>query len=209
MEEAAERVLAEFEIREETERKVKANLSPAENASRYDQFLHAIGRPAAQLLDLLIRETRPKTILELGCSYGYSTIWLAAAARAVGGRVISLELHSCKVESARAALARAGLDDQVEIRLGDAREIIPTLSGPFDFVLLDLCKDHYVACFDLFSPKLSPGALVIADNMLSPPGWRPQATRYRAHVHAIQGIESVLLPVGGGLEVSRFAPDGP
>ncbi len=91
----------------------------------------------------------------------------------------------------------------VEFKLGDARESIAALSGPFDFVLLDLWKDLYIPCFDLFYPKLGSGAMIVADNMLFPEFSRADAAEYRNHVRAKTDVQSVLLPVGSGIELSR------
>jgi predicted O-methyltransferase YrrM len=144
-----------------------------------------------------------RTILEVGTSYGYSTLWLAAAARATGGKVISLELVLAKVEYARGAVAAAGLEHHVEFRVGDARASLRELRGPFDLVLLDVWKEHYISCFELFRTTLGERACVIADNMLSPASTRHEADAYRAHVRNTGAFDSVLLPLGSGLEISR------
>ena len=108
-----------------------------------------------------------------------------------------------KQEYARAALSRAGLAEFAEFKLGDAREPLAALPGPIDFVLLDLWKDLYIPCFDLFYPKLGSGAMVVADNMIFPEFSRRDAEDYRKHVRAKADLQSVLLPVGSGIEVSR------
>ncbi len=74
----------------------------------------------------------------------------------------------------------------------------------FDFVLIDAWKDVYIACFDALYPKLKHGAFVAADNMLYPQNAVESASRYRQHVQAKPGMESVLIPVGSGIELSRF-----
>ncbi|MGH9717263.1 MAG: O-methyltransferase [Candidatus Acidiferrales bacterium] len=204
MDHAVEAVLSEYEERERAENKIKREISFDDDHSRRDEFLLSVGRSSAQLLSILAKGAKPKTILEVGGSYGYSTVWLAEAAQSVGGKLISLEIHKYKQDYARDAIAKTGLSGVVDFRLGDARESIAALPGPFDFVLLDLWKDLYIACFDLFSPKLSPGAFIVADNITYPEVSRPQALQYRAHVRSKPGFDSVLLPVGGGLEVSRF-----
>ena len=161
------------------------------------------GAPGA-LLNLLIKEAGARRILEVGSSFGYSTIWLAAAARAVHGKVISLELKAAKTEYATAQLTRAGLADFVEFRVGDALTTLAELPGPFDLVLIDLWKNLYVPVFELLHPKLAPGALVIADNMIEPASARPHAQAYRHAVHCARDMSSVLLPVGNGIELSRY-----
>jgi predicted O-methyltransferase YrrM len=197
-------VIEEYEARAERERQLFESLKPAEAMQRRDEMLLDVGRPAALLLNLLIREGGLKRILEVGSSYGYSTHWLAQGARAVGGRVISLELAAAKTEYARERLQRTGLAECVEFRIGDARQSLAALAGPFDLVLIDLWKDLYVPVFDLLHPKLAPGAIVVADNMLYPPGARADAEAYRARVRSAAGMSSVLLTIGNGLEVSRY-----
>jgi len=207
MDRAVETILEELEKREEVERKVRRQLTFDEEQVRQDEFLLSLGRASAQLMYIIAVGAKPKTILEIGGSYGYSTLWLADAARAVGGKLITLEIHPTKQQHARATIAKAGLADYVDFRLGDALTTLAALSGPIDFVLLDLWKDLYIPCFDLFYPRLSPGAFVIADNMIFPEEQRQRAALYRAHVRTKKLVDSVLLPVGGGLELSRFVPD--
>jgi len=171
---------------------------------RLDEFLLPVGRAAGTLINLIVKEGKARRILEVGASYGYSTIWLAEAARAVGGRVISLELRPAKTEYARAQLVQAQLEDFVEFRVGDALASLAQLPGPFDFALIDLWKDRYVPVFEQLYPKLAPGAVIVADNMLQPVSARAHAHAYRERVHAAPEMTSVLLAVGNGVEVSRY-----
>src|SRR5262249_41071646 len=145
-------------------------------------FLLPVGPATGELMNLLIREAKAKTILEIGTSYGYSTVWLAEAARATGGKGITLDVHAGEQDYARPAPGKAGLQSFVDFRLGDARESIAALQAPIDFVLLDLWKDLYIPCFDLFHPKLAPGAMVVADNMTLPESARANAEAYRRHI---------------------------
>jgi predicted O-methyltransferase YrrM len=202
MDEAAARVLAEYDARFVDETRQWQAVGTAELRRRRDEFLLAVGPDTAQLLHTLIRGAKAQSILELGTSYGYSTLWLADAARATDGKVISLELADYKAEYARNSLARANLSNRVDIRVGSALETLPLLSGPFDFVLIDLWKDLYVACLDLVYPKLAPGAFVVADNMIFPPEVHADAVRYQQRIRELE-FDSVLLPIGSGIEVSR------
>jgi len=195
-----ERVLADFERRAEEEQRRNLFAAPGANL---DDLLLSVGREAGMLLYLLASGGKSKRILELGTSYGYSTVWLAAAARATGGKVLSLELREFKIEHARQALTRAGLSTRVEFYAGDCLDTLKTLPGPFDFVLLDVWKDLYLPCFELVHPKLAPGGMIVADNMLLPDVVRPQAEAYRARVRAAGDMDSVLVEVGNGIEISR------
>ena len=195
-----EAVLSEYERRaaDEEARQTAGEQIPL------DDLLLPIGRAAGTFLNLLIKEAKAKSILELGTSYGNSTIWLAEAAQQTGGRVISLDLAGYKQDHARQMLDRAGLAPFVEFRTGDALAELESMPGPFDFVLVDIWKDLYVPCLDRFYPKLSPGALIAADNMVHPAQSNEHAYRYRQAVRAKSGIESVLLTIGNGIELSRY-----
>jgi predicted O-methyltransferase YrrM len=193
-----ERVLADFERRAEDEQ--RRTLHPGSNL---DELLLSVGRDVGTLLYLLSSGAQARRILELGSSYGYSTVWLAAAARATGGKVTSLELKEFKIEHARQALTRAGLSTRVEFHQGDCLDTLKALPGPFDFVLLDVWKDLYLPCFELVHAKLAPGAVIVADNMSLPVSARPQAEAYRARVRQAGDMDSVTLEIGNGVEISR------
>ena len=203
MDQAVRRVLDEYEVRSQVEEKRWNELEPNQFVEERDKFLLAVGPATGQLINLLVKESKSKVILEIGTSYGYSTVWLAEAARATGGHVITLELHADKQRYAREQLSQAGLADLVDFRLGDAKESLSKLDRNVDFVLLDLWKDLYIPCFDIFHPRLNPGALVVADDMLYPEISRRHASGYRKHVRSQGDMQSLLLPVGSGLEVSR------
>jgi predicted O-methyltransferase YrrM len=204
MDEQVQAVLAEYDKRGAEEWSLRKHMSEDEWMGHRDDFLISIGRHTGQLLNILIKGAKARNILEIGTSYGHSTVWLAEAARATEGKVITIDEKANKQDYARRMIAKASLAAQVEFRLGDARAMIASLAGPFDFVLLDLWKDLYIPCFDLFYPKLSNGALVAADNMINPESSRPEALAYRRHVRSKPHIDSILLTVGSGIELSRF-----
>jgi predicted O-methyltransferase YrrM len=137
-----------------------------------------------------------KRILEIGGSSGISTIALAEAARRSGGRLTSIEIEPRRQDEAKRTLLEVGLADCVEFLLGDAGALLPR-TGTMDFVLIDCEKDDYARFLDLL--KLAPGAIVAADNILS-----HDLQSYVAHVRSKPGVESMTLPVGKGLEISRF-----
>lgn len=204
MDKAVESVLTEYDRRAAEEWKMRQQMPEDQEERQRDDFLLSIGPQTGRVLNTLIKGAKAQNILEIGTSYGHSTVWLAEAAHATGGRVLTIDCVRNKHEYARAMSAKAGLGKHVEFRLGDAREVIAGLPGPFDFVLLDLWKDLYIPCFDLFYPKLKPGAYVAADNMIHPEWSRADATLYRKHVHAKPDIDSVLLTIGSGIELSRL-----
>jgi len=202
MDEAVRRVLSEYEGRIAAETRLMQSVDVPQFIRRRDEFLLPIGPDTAQVLHILIKSAMARSILEVGTSYGYSTLWLADAARHTDGRVVSLELKDYKARYAREALTRAGLADRVTIHLGSALATLPELKGPFDFVLIDLWKDLYVDCLELVYPKLAPGAFVVADNMIYPEEVRADAENYRRRIRQLE-FDSVLLPIGSGIELSR------
>ena len=198
---AVQAVYTEYAARAEADRLRHAELG-ASGLSHRDEFLLPVGEEVGLLLHSLIIAHRPRRILELGTSYGYSTLFLADAARTVGASVITMELADYKQAYARERLERAGLAAQVEFRCGDAVAMIEADTGQFDFVLLDIWKDMYVPCFEALYPKLSEEAIVAADNMISPAGARPSVRQYRAAVRAKGDMQQVLLPAGQGVELA-------
>jgi predicted O-methyltransferase YrrM len=202
MDEAVRRVLTEYKTRIDAENLVFESDDIVNLMARRDEFLLPVGPDTGRVLNILIKSAKARSILELGTSYGYSTIWLAEAARETGGRVASLELADYKANYAREALGRAGLADHVDIHVGSAVETLPRLAGPYDFVLVDLWKELYVTCLDLVYPKLAHGAFVAADNMIYPEVSRADAERYQRRIRELE-FDSVLLPIGSGVELSR------
>src|SRR4051794_13268545 len=138
-------------------------------------------------------------VLEIGGSRGYSTIWLAAGVRHLGGRVLSLELDPRKCEAWRRNIADAGLADGAELIQGDAFENLPAIDDVFDIVFIDAEKDDYERLFELARGKVEPGGLFVADNVLS------HVDALGAYSRARQddpSLESVTVPLDRGLELS-------
>jgi predicted O-methyltransferase YrrM len=138
-------------------------------------------------------------VLELGGSRGYSSIWLAAGVRYLGGRVLSLEHDPTKADAWRRNVEEAGLTEWADLLEADAFELLPRIDDVFDVVFLDAEKDDYEELFRLAREKVEPGALVVADNVLSHPD--PLA-RYSAARQADPTLLSVTVPLDRGLELS-------
>ena len=170
-----------------------------------DRRLRAVGPETGRLINIVARSLPSPNILELGTSFGYSGIWLAEAARATGGRLITMEMHDYKSAYAHEMAVRAGLADYIDFQVGDAVQMIAELPSGLDFVLLDLWKDLYVPCLEAFYPKLNPRR-DHRRRQHAAPGKRRREALWPA-VRAKPGMTSVLLPVGSGLEISRFEPN--
>jgi caffeoyl-CoA O-methyltransferase len=138
-------------------------------------------------------------VLEIGGSRGYSTIWLTAGVRYLGGRVLSLEHDPQKIAAWRRNIEQAGVSDWADLVEGDAFDTLPAIDDVFDVVFLDAEKDDYEPLFGLARSKLEPGALVVADNVLSHEETLGAYSRAR---QADPTLESVTVPLDRGLELS-------
>jgi predicted O-methyltransferase YrrM len=138
-------------------------------------------------------------VLEIGGSRGYSSIWLAAGARVLGGRLLSLEHDPEKCRAWRANVVDAGLEEWAELVEGDAFATLSETEDVFDLVFLDAEKDDYEALFALARPLLEPGGLVVADNVLS---HAEALAPYSVSRQADPALSSVTVPLDRGLEIS-------
>ena len=183
-------VLARLEEEDRAER--EAGL-PAKSRSRQvepttGRFLFALAAAQAGI-----------EVLEIGGSRGYSSTWLAAGARVLGGRLVSLEHDPEKCAAWRRNIAEAGLEEWAELVEGDAFATLRQAEDVFDLVFLDAEKEDYEALFALARPLLEPGGLVVADNVLSHA--EPLAA-YSAARQADPALSSVTLPLDRGLELT-------
>ncbi|MFL5917516.1 MAG: O-methyltransferase [Gaiellaceae bacterium] len=183
-------VLARLEAEDAHERELGL---PAAERSR------AVARTTGQFLFSLVAPQTDCEVLEVGGSRGYSTIWLAAGVSHLGGRVLSLEHDPRKIADWRANIEAAGLTDWAELVEGDANETLPAIDDVFDVVFLDAEKEDYERLFQVARTKVEPGALVVADNVLSHEETLGAYSRAR---QADSTLESVTVPLDRGLELS-------
>jgi predicted O-methyltransferase YrrM len=175
--------------------------TPRERAELFGSLYIPVSPETGRLMYSLIRTGRPATVVEFGTSFGIATIHLAAAVRDNGaGRVISTELNVAKAQRSRDHLAEAGLADVVEVITGDALHTLADLAGSVGFVLLDGWKELYLDMLRVLEPRLSPGAMVVADDTES---FATALAGYLDYVRdEANGYVSVAFPVGDGVEVS-------
>ena len=142
-----------------------ASASAQERADAFSDFYLPVTPDAGRLLYSLVRASRPDTIVEFGMSLGISAIHLASAVRDNGsGRVVTTELSAAKVTKATQTFAATGLDDLITVLEGDALTTLADLDSEVQFVLLDGWKELYLPVLKLLEPRLSAGALIVADN---------------------------------------------
>lgn len=172
--------------------------------------LVALDPDKARLCYLLCRAAGANRVVEVGTSFGVSTIYLAAAVRenmdqtGRPGVVIGTEWEPTKAAAARGHLTEAGLNDIVEIREGDLRETLKDVGGLVDFVLMDVWVPMARPALDLLIPQLRPGATIICDNATS---FRRE---YRDYLDLVRnpaaGFQSITLSYKGGIELSVWLP---
>ena len=164
-----------------------------------EQRARQVARTTGQFLFAFVAPQTDCEVLEIGGSRGYSSIWLGAGVRYLGGRVLSLENDPAKVQAWRRNVAEAGLEDWCELIDGDALEVVPGIADVFDVVFLDAEKDQYEELFTKARTKLEPGAVVIADNVVSHEDVLGAYSRAR---QSDPTLESVTVPQDRGLELS-------
>ena len=188
-------------VRAVLERLEQEDASERERGLPPEQRARQVEPTTGRFLFSLVAPQTDCEVLELGGSRGYSSIWLAAGVRYLGGRLLSIEHDPAKVEAWYRNVEEAGLEEWAELREGNAFELLPRIDDVFDVVFLDAEKDDYEELFRLAREKVEPGALVVADNVLSHPD--PLA-RYSAARQADPTLVSVTLPLDRGLELSTI-----
>jgi predicted O-methyltransferase YrrM len=170
-----------------------------------NQRARQVARTTGQFLFAFVAPQTDCEVLEIGGSRGYSSIWLAAGVRHLGGRVLSLEHDAAKAEAWRSNVAEAGLEEWADLIEGDAFETLPAIDDVFDVVFLDAEKEQYEELFAHARKKLEPGAVVIADNVLS---HEDTLGAYSLARQSDPTLESVTVPLDRGLELSAVLRNG-
>ncbi len=169
---------------------------------RAENLMLDVGPEVGLFLNLLVRTTGATVVIEIGGSVGYSTIWLAEAVKANGGKLYSFEVNPLKQQEQKENLEAAGLSSVVELIAGQADEVIPKMELNLDLVLLDHWKELYVRDFEVCWSKLRTGGCIVADNILMPKKNADVIAKYLDCVHNQTDARSTLLPIGDGLEIT-------
>jgi len=156
------------------------------------------------LLRANVIKAKAKRALEIGTSNGYSSIWIALGCRRTGGHLTTLEIDARKVQLARENFRAARVDSLITIVHGDAREEIPKLQGPFEFVFIDAGKSDYIRYLDMVLPMVPPGGIIMAHNTRN---LRSQLLDFIERVQTDPQLQTVLVEPGpGGFSVSVKLP---
>ena len=186
-------------VRAVLERLEREDAAEREQGVPREQRARSVAPTTGRFLFALVAPQNACEVLEIGGSRGYSSVWLAAGVRMLGGRVLSLEHDPAKCEAWRRNVAEAGLDEWAELIEGDAYESLPAIEDVFDVIFLDAEKDDYEQLFALARGKVEPGGLIVADNVLSHEETLGAYSRAR---QSDPTLESVTVPLDRGLEVS-------
>jgi caffeoyl-CoA O-methyltransferase len=160
----------------------------------------AVSEEDGRFLRVLVATRGAKSILEIGAASGYSGIWLGLGARETGGRVVAIEYDPRRAHEAVDNIRKAGLSTVVRVVHGDAFKEIPRLEGTFDLVFLDAWKPDYKKFFDLVYPRLTPGGLFVAHNVVN------KKSEMEPFLSAVQNhpalYTTIVSPSGEGMSVS-------
>jgi predicted O-methyltransferase YrrM len=160
----------------------------------------AVSEEDGRFLRLMVATRGARSIVEIGAASGYSGIWLGLGARESGGKVVSIEYDPQRAREATANIAAAGLTDVVRVVHGDAFKEIPKLAGNFDLVFLDAWKPDYKKFFDLVYPRINPGGLFLAHNVIN------KKSEMEPFLQAVQGhrglFTTIVSPGSEGMLVS-------
>ncbi len=177
--------------------------------TRNSEKVLAIGRNTGIFYNILLQSMDAKKILEIGMSAGYSTIWFAdAISKKPDGKIITIDQDKKKIELAKRNFEEAGVSDFIEIRHGDAMEVLSNIidesnsAESFDFVFIDADKERYIQYFDAVLPLVKPGGLIGADNILFPERFQKFTNLYVKHLRKNPKISSVTIPIDNGEELS-------
>jgi caffeoyl-CoA O-methyltransferase len=181
-------------------RAVMASLEARDAQDRVDgtpqaRRLRQITPEVGQLLATLVIGAGARTIVEVGTSAGYSTLWLATGASHTGGRVVTFEVDPAKVDLARATFARAGVEDRVELRAEDGIAGLTAFDGSADLVFLDSEKDDYRRLLDPAIRALRRGGLLVADNLTS---HQADLADFREAALTDPRLAGLVVPIGRG-----------
>ncbi|HEY3379193.1 MAG TPA: class I SAM-dependent methyltransferase [Armatimonadota bacterium] len=178
-------------------------LRAVELQSRMHGGTPRIAREAGQFLNILVKASNVKNLLEVGVVDGYATLWLAEAASVTGGCITGIEDDVWQYDSAKDLLDRSPHASRIRLLQGEIMELLPVLEGPFDFVLLDANKGEMLHYLHILIEQISSGGLICCDKAMS---HAPALVDYLTFVHERPGLESVLVPIGEGIEVTYKSP---
>lgn len=196
---------------EEVQRYAEAHTTPPPDALRRlgeeteattESPQMSVGPNEGAFLRFLVSLMKPMRVLEIGVFTGWSGIEMARGLPE-GGSLLACDVNEETTAVARRYAEEMGVAERIDYRIGDAREILQGLDGPFGLVFIDAWKPDYVDYYELVLPKLAPDGLILADNTLGALDGNEGIARFNEHVLADERVESVLVPIRDGLTLIR------
>lgn len=163
------------------------------------QRLRQIPQKTGKFIALLAATAPEGTYLEIGTSGGYSTLWLALACKEIGRKLMTFEVLEEKARLARETFKVAGVDEVVELVIGDAREYLQNYRN-ISFCFLDAEKEDYYDCYEKVIPNMVSGGLLVADNAIS---HKDELKTMLERALNDERVDSVVVPIGRGELVCR------
>ena len=195
------KILEELELQSHLEKTRQVSIEPQ------DRML-AITKETGELFNMILHIKKAKTVLEIGTSTGYSTIWCAEAIKNQSGKVITIEQNISKIKRAKDNFRKANLDNFITILEGTAMQILTELklkkehNRYFDFVLIDADKENIIEYFDLILPMVSIGGIIVTDNMMYPEKYQESMKKLSEHIKKHPNLKTITSPIGNGEEIT-------
>jgi predicted O-methyltransferase YrrM len=202
-------------------RKISKVLDELEKKSQYElknfhkidhsKRMLAITKDTGVFYNTLLRATKPKKILEIGTSSGYSTLWFADAIMGQKSRIITIEENSNKIKIATKNFQKAGVSKIIQIKQGNAKQVLNEMLNEFkkaktkkyfDFVFIDADKEQYLFYFEVTLQMLKKDGIIAADNIIHPERFQKHIKKYLAHVRKKPDVQTVIIPIGNGQQMS-------
>ena len=201
MDNSISKILEELELQSHLEKTRQVSVESQ------DRML-AITKETGELFNMILHIKKAKTVLEIGTSTGYSTIWCAEAIKNQSGKIITIEQNISKIKRAKDNFRKAKLDNFITILEGTAMQILTELKlrkeydKYFDFVLIDADKENVIEYFDLILPMVSIGGIIVTDNMLYPEKYQESMKKLSEHIKKHPNLKTTTSPIGNGEEIT-------
>jgi caffeoyl-CoA O-methyltransferase len=182
------------------------------------EMMLAITLDTGTFFNITLKAMRAKRILEIGTSYGYSTLWFAEALTQISEvsntrpekSIITIEMDHSKVERANKNFDEAGIKNIIDLKEGQAGDVLSEISKNylkeedrlFDFVFFDADKENLRHYFDIVLPMVRVGGIIATDNILYPEEYRSMMTNYTNYIKNKPNIQSMMIPIGNGEELT-------
>ena len=177
----------------------------------HDERMLAITKDTGIFYNTILRMQKPKRILEIGTSTGYSSLWFADAVLGLKTEILTIEQSQKKIDMATRNFKSAGVSKIIQIKQGNAKDVLNQMLKEFrknksrkyfDFVFIDADKEEYGFYFDASLKMLKRGGIIAADNIIYPKRFQTYIKKYMDYVYAKKNIQTSIIPIGNGQQIS-------